>query len=116
LAPNEDALIGAFVKRNKRDRYREILSNPRLRHKFTKLLAHFTDFDPKYRLPIASDKLYVDNIARELKKRHCPSLVYTISEDPRIDQTELPLILFPAPLPLLDALQRAPAVTRAEAL
>jgi hypothetical protein len=89
---NEDALIGAFVKRNKRDRYREIVSNPRHRHKFTKLLAHFTDFDPKYRLPIASDKLFVDNVARELQKRHCPNIVYAISEDPRIDQTELPLI------------------------
>jgi hypothetical protein len=40
----------------KRDRYREILSNPRLRHKFTRQLAHFTDFDPKYRLSIPSNK------------------------------------------------------------
>jgi hypothetical protein len=89
---NEDALIGAFVKRNKRERYREILSNPRLRRKFTRLLAHFTDFDSKYRLPIPSDKLSVENIARELQKRHCPSVVYVISEDPRVDQTELPLV------------------------
>jgi hypothetical protein len=89
---DEDSIIGAFVKRNKRDRYREILSNPRLRHKFTKLLAHFTDFDSKYRLPIPSDKLFVDNVARELQKRHCPNIVYTISEDPRLDQAELPLI------------------------
>lgn len=89
---NEDALIGAFVKRNKRERYREIVSNPRHRHKFTKLLAHFADFDPKYRLPIPSDKLFVDSVARELQKRHCPSIVYVISDDPRVDQTELPLI------------------------
>jgi hypothetical protein len=40
------------VKRSKRDRYREILSYPRLRYKFTNQLAHFTDFDPKYRLRI----------------------------------------------------------------
>jgi hypothetical protein len=31
--------MAAFVKRNKRDRYREILSNPRLRHKFTNQLV-----------------------------------------------------------------------------
>jgi len=42
---SELSLIAAFVKRNKRDRYREILSNPRLRHKFTKQLAHFADFE-----------------------------------------------------------------------
>jgi hypothetical protein len=87
----EHALIAAFVKRGKRDRYREILSNPRLRHKFTSELAHFTDFDPKYRLPIPSNKLFVDNIARELQKRHSPNVVFAISEDPTLDQKELPL-------------------------
>jgi hypothetical protein len=89
---HEDSLVAAFIKRGKRDRYREILSNPRLRHKFTDKLAHFDDFDPKYRLPIASNKLFVDNIARELQKRQCPSTVFAISEDPRIDQKELLLM------------------------
>ena len=88
---NEQALIAAFVKRSKRDRYREILSNPRLRHKFTSQLAHFTDFDPRYRLPIPSSKLFVDNIALELQKRHSPNIVFAISEDPALDQKELPL-------------------------
>jgi hypothetical protein len=87
----EDSLIGAFVKRSKRDRYREIFSHPRLRRKFTDKLAHFTDFDPKYRLPIPSNKLFVDNIALELQKRRSPNIVYAISEDPRFDQKELPL-------------------------
>jgi hypothetical protein len=32
---NELALIAAFVMRSKRDRYREFLSSPKLRHKFT---------------------------------------------------------------------------------
>ena len=89
---NDHALIAAFVKRNKRDRYREILSNPRLRHKFTCQLAHFTDFDPKYRVAIPSDKLFVDNIALELQKRHSPDIVLAISEDPRLDQKEIPLV------------------------
>jgi uncharacterized protein YjbK len=48
---NELPVIAAFVKRSKRDRYRKILSDPRLHHKFTNQLAHFTDFDPNYRLP-----------------------------------------------------------------
>lgn len=89
---NEQSLIAAFVKRSKRDRYREILSNPRLRHKFTNELAHFTDFDPKYRLPIPSNKLFVGNITIELQKRHSPSTVFAISEDPTLDQKELPLV------------------------
>jgi hypothetical protein len=89
---NEQALIAAFVKRSKRDRYREILSNPRLRHKFTNQLAHFADFDPKYRLSIPSCKLFVDNIASELQKRHSPDIVFAISEDPALDQKELPLV------------------------
>jgi hypothetical protein len=88
---DEHSLIAAFVKRSKRDRYREILSNPRLRHKFTSKLAHFPDFDLKYRLPIPSEKLFVDNIAGELRKRHSPNMVFAISEDPAIDQKELAL-------------------------
>jgi hypothetical protein len=89
---NDLALIAAFVKRRKRDRYREILSNPRLRHKFTKQLAHFTDFDPRYRLPIPSNKLFANNIEIELKKRDAPNVVFAISEDPALDQKELPLV------------------------
>ena len=89
---NEHALIAAFVKRSKRDRYREILSNPRLRHKFTNQLAHFTDFDPKYRLSIPSNKLFVENIAIELRKRLSPNVVFAISEDPALDQKEPPLV------------------------
>lgn len=89
---NEHSLIAAFVKRSKRDRYREFLSNPRQRHKFTNKLAHFTDFDPKYCLCIPSNKLFVDNIAIELQRRHSPSIVFAISEDPALDRKELALL------------------------
>lgn len=89
---NEHLLIAAFVKRSKRDRYREIHSNPRLRHKFINQLAHFTDFDLKYRVPIPSNKLFVGNIALELQRRHSPGIVFAISEDPELDQKEFPLV------------------------
>jgi hypothetical protein len=89
---NEQALVAAFVKRSKRDRYREILSNPRLRHKFTSQLAHFKDFDAKYRLPIPGNKLFVENTTIELQKRHSPNIIFAISEDPALDQKELPLV------------------------
>jgi hypothetical protein len=89
---NEHSLIAAFVKRSKRERYREILSNPRLRHKFTNELAHFTDFDPKYRVSIPSNRLFVANITIELQKRRSPNIVFAISEDPALDQKELPLV------------------------
>jgi len=89
---NEHSLIAAFVKRSKRDRYREILSNPRLRHKFTSQLAHFADFDEKYRVAIPSNKLFVDNIVLELRKRHSPNVVFAISEDPALDQSEVSLV------------------------
>lgn len=89
---HEQSLIAAFVGKTKRDRYREILSNPRLRRKFTSQLAHFKDFDPQFRLPIPSNKLFVESIALELQKRHSPSIVFAIFEDPSLDQKELPLI------------------------
>jgi hypothetical protein len=92
LVHNEHSFIAKFVKRSKRDRYREMLTNPRLRHKFTSQLAHFADFDPKYRLPIPGNRLFIDNVALELQKRHSPNTVFVISEDPAIDGKELPLI------------------------
>ncbi len=88
---DEHALIAAFVKRSKRDRYREILSDPRTRHKFTGRLAHFTDFDLKYRVPIPSNKLFADIIVVELKTRHSRDIVFAISEDAALDQKEIPL-------------------------
>jgi hypothetical protein len=89
---HESALIAAFVTRSKRNRYREFLSDPKLRRKFTGRLAHFADFDAKYRLPIPSNKLFVSNIAAELQKRHSPQTVFAISEDPTLDQMEIPLL------------------------
>jgi len=89
---HEQALIASFARRSKCDRYREILSNPRLRHKFTSKLPHFADFDPQYRLPIPSNKLFIGNITVELRKRHSPNIVFAISEDPSLDQRELPLV------------------------
>lgn len=89
---DQHAIIVAFVKRSKRARYRDILSDPHLRHKFTNKLAHFADFDPKYRLPFPSNRLFVENIAIELQRRHSPNIVFAISEDPVLDQKELPLV------------------------
>jgi hypothetical protein len=89
---HENSFVAAFVKRSKRDRYREVLSSARLRHKFTGQLAHFNDFDPQYRLAIPSDKLFIHNITKELERRHCPKIVFAISEDPSLDQKELLLV------------------------
>jgi len=69
-----------------------MVSDVRLRHKFTSQLAHFSDFDPQYRLPIPSNRLFADNIARELDKRHSPKIVFAISEDPALDQKEVLLV------------------------
>lgn len=89
---HEIQLVAAFIKRSKRDRYREIVSNSRLRHKFTIGLAHFKDFDPRYRVPIPSNKLFAGNIARELERRHSPKTIFAISEDPALDQKEILLV------------------------
>ena len=89
---HEQSFVAAFIKRTKRDRYREMLSKPQLRHKFTGQLAHFKDIDPRYRLPIPSNLLFAGNTARELQKRHSPSVVFAVSEDATLDQTEIPLV------------------------
>jgi hypothetical protein len=60
-----------------------------LRENITHQLAHFTDFDLKYRLSNPSNSLVIENIVRELKKRHSPNFVFAISEDPALDEKEL---------------------------
>ncbi len=55
------------------------------------MLAHFTDFDPKYRVNLNANKQLVEGIEIELRKRRSPAIVYAISEDPSLDQTQLPL-------------------------
>ncbi len=82
----------AFVKPGKRERYLHFLSNPRLRHQFTRQLAHFGDADPRYRVPIPSHRQFADKIAIELQKRRSPQIVHAISEDPSLDERDLPLV------------------------
>jgi hypothetical protein len=89
---SELALIAAFVKRSKRDHYRDFVSNPRLRQKFIDKLAHFSDFDPRYRSSIEGDNLVIDNIASQLEKKHSPKIIYAISASPALDQKELSLV------------------------
>jgi hypothetical protein len=89
---HEASLINAFVKHNKRERYLEMVSNPRLRHKFISTLAHFSDFDSQYRASIPSNKLHAANIALELQRRRSPGIVFAISENSALDQRELPLV------------------------
>jgi hypothetical protein len=89
---HETSFIASFVKRSKRDRYRKFVSNSHLHHKFREQLPHFKDCDSQYRLPIPSDKLGVKNIAIELERRHSPKTVFVISEDPSLDQKEIPLV------------------------
>jgi hypothetical protein len=86
---HEMALVAAFIKRNKRDRYREFLSVPRLRHRFICELSHFKDFDPKYRVAIRSNRQSATNVSIELKKRRSPDIVYAISEFGALDQKEM---------------------------
>lgn len=92
IVNHEQALIAAFVKRGKRERYRELLSDSRQRRKFLSKLAHFTDFDVKYRLPIPCGKLSVKEIAKQLQQRGSPTNVFVISESSTLDQKDLPLM------------------------
>src|SRR6202007_1339811 len=53
---------------------------------------HVTHTDPRCLFPIPSDKIFSENIVRELQKRHSPNIVFAISEDPALDQKEFPIV------------------------
>ncbi len=84
---HEDKTVSSFILKEKRHRFRHILSMPKKRAAGLNRLNHCVDLDPKYTewLPSNAD------IVGILKKAGSPSQVYLISSDSQLDGTTLPL-------------------------
>jgi len=93
LAPQEEATIRAFIVRERRDRFLELLPNPKQRHKITKSLAHPNPawFDSRFMMPIPPSQSDADGIARLLLSKGAGKTCWAISEDRRFDGREVEL-------------------------
>ena len=86
----EEQTIRAFVQKSKQDRCCLLLGHPKRRKDFTKELAHFKWLDERFAHAIPSSVAHTpEEVASLLRKKGAGSKVWTISEDPAIDGTEL---------------------------
>lgn len=90
---HEEETIRSFIVRRKQARYLEFVSNPKTRTKLTYQLAHFADIDPKCQRAIPPSRQNPRDIAKILLAKGSSAVCYVISEDPRMDTTEMPLLV-----------------------
>jgi hypothetical protein len=84
---HEEAVIHAFVRREKRDRFLGFLATAKNRRKFTTSLAHFRWFDPRFASPAQG----IENVEGLLRSKGAGQTCWVISEDSTIDGKELEL-------------------------
>jgi hypothetical protein len=93
LSPQEDATIQAFIVRERRDRFLELLANPKKRRKIMDSLAHPHPawFDSRYVVSIPPSQGSALGISKLLHSMGAPRTCWAISEDAALDRTEVDL-------------------------
>ena len=78
----EDAFIDTFILPAKRDRYKQLLANPRRRSEFLDRLNHNLDFIPALAQQIPGSQHFAEGVVRLLCKRgmETADTVYIISD------------------------------------
>jgi hypothetical protein len=89
---HEEALIRAFFAPTKRERYLEMIVNPKKRQKFLRELAHFKSLDPRYRFAVPRIEHTAEQIAAFLIRKGAPQSCRVTSEDRDLDGKEIPLL------------------------
>jgi hypothetical protein len=92
IQKDEEAVVRAFIQKNKQERSLFLLSHPERRRKFTDGLAHQDWLDPRFAHPIpASTAHTATELVALLRRKGAGQAVWVISEDRAIDGRELPL-------------------------
>jgi hypothetical protein len=93
LVAAEDLTIRAFIVRERRERFLELLANPKRRKEITDSLAHPNPawFDSRYVRQIQSSQSHSIPIAGLLRAKGAGSRCWVISEDRNLDSKEIQL-------------------------
>jgi hypothetical protein len=93
LTQHEEETVRAFIIRERRNRFLELLRNPRHRHKITESLAHPHPawFDSRCVKSIPPAQSSAASIAKLLHGKGAGAKCWVISEDKRFDGRELDL-------------------------
>jgi hypothetical protein len=90
---HEEAVVRAFVVKERRERFLDLLPNPKQRHKITESLAHPNPawFDSRCVRSIPPAHRGAEAIAKLLHAKGAGKSCWVISEDSRFDGRELEL-------------------------
>lgn len=91
FAVHEKASVNSFVTRDKRSRMLALLKDEKRRQKFVSLLPHFQHFDSRCIVDLPGAIQRPSELLRLLERNHAPPNCFVISEDPALDQREMPL-------------------------
>ena len=93
IAAAEELTIKAFIVRERRNRFLELLSSQKRRRKITDSLAHPNPawFDTRYVKHIPPSQSHSGSIATLLRARGAGTTCWVISEDRELDSRELEL-------------------------
>ena len=86
-----EAIISAFLRPERAERYVALLSKPDGRAKLRAKLAHLADLDPRFAHPVAGVNATPEALERLLLAEGAPSLCYCLSESPELDDRYLSL-------------------------
>jgi len=81
--------IGKFLRPNRKERWRELISQPRKRAKLVAGLAHFGDIDDRWRVGV--DSANASAVHERLVLMGAPEACYIMSENPVLDQQGMDL-------------------------
>ena len=94
LHPAEAATIQAFIIKEKKQRYLDMLANPKKRSKFLDGLNHCSDIEERFASPVR----WCDAID-ELRQRGAPETCHIISTINELDGADMPLA---AAIPMME--------------
>jgi hypothetical protein len=89
---DEEQLLVRFFLPTKRERYAEMISNPKKRRNFVRELAHFNALDPRYLISILPNQQHPEKIDAILTQKGAPQSCWVVSENRDIDGKHMPLL------------------------
>jgi hypothetical protein len=88
---HEESVVTAFFLPNRRERYLEIVRDPKKRHKLINELSHFKKLNPQFIVPITPNQQHVPQLMSLLRSKDAPAKCRVISEDGNLDSREIDL-------------------------
>jgi hypothetical protein len=85
-----DRFVGAFIARDRKERWRTLLNSPNGRKRFVRTFAHGYDFDPRWATNLGSTTT-VESILELLRSKGAGKTCLALSEDSSLDGAVLPL-------------------------